>query len=738
MSNNVFCFHVTFTVMFFSLFIFQTWEGKQKVLEDELIIMEDSGQHDVEDVTSTLQSFHIGENRANINRTAPENVFQRTHRRLQPQEGAGLLSSEYSSDDSASSNEKRSFKQRIQRKLNQKPQTSLKKDDESQSLPKDQVPDVVPRTDPCNTHLSPFGVVSNVNGHGLEAQKRSNDNITGSDDPSTLNFESTSQSSNSQNTSEPKAPERRRRRFITRDPETSGASAEIPASTETSKTQSRRSVLNQADTNSQSSMTRTRRSMHTESPFTGLRAKSVERTLRERSSPGGESELSKSLIMSSPTNSGGDNTPSPTQRSSSSRSAAECIRLRRVQSLERGQRPKLSRNVNNNNKSCDDKQLSLPTTEVTQTPVIGSPLIAKLESTYKLLRSRSVRLASDASTKDDESTALTKQNTNNSSPQNNTDVSQTTVSDGSKSQDQANNQQHVSTKSEIGKDVEEKDITLIFKSDETMNRPVDPNIHYPEIKSSKLDPSIYPDISENNISMLGRAQNCPSDVSSRDINKEKSTTHKLSRSPVSKSMSETSNISSDIGSTPKSSRSMDLPDTALKRTPLVTDLDQAMKQRDEEKLRQLFRNSESEINADKCHKKQDQQARTKQQSSSDMETDLDNISVPSTRTVTSNMSSSAKVTSEMSKVQNSHNDFSKEMSTKKSALDSPKPYSSSQEIPTNSYAGTQKEVKNPKTEPCEDATSKEYSPYMNLEDSVKWPASVPGKLDFSHMEVFEG
>ena len=31
-----------------------------------------------------------------------------------------------------------------------------------------------------------------------------------------------------------------------------------------------------------------------------------------------------------------------------------------------------------------------------------------------------------------------------------------------------------------------------------------------------------------------------------------------------------------------------------------------------------------------------------------------------------------------------------------------------------------------------------YKPSVNLEDAVKWPVEVPGKLDFRKMEVFEG
>lgn len=31
-----------------------------------------------------------------------------------------------------------------------------------------------------------------------------------------------------------------------------------------------------------------------------------------------------------------------------------------------------------------------------------------------------------------------------------------------------------------------------------------------------------------------------------------------------------------------------------------------------------------------------------------------------------------------------------------------------------------------------------YKPNVNLEDAVKWPIDLPGKLDFKKMEVFEG
>ena len=31
-----------------------------------------------------------------------------------------------------------------------------------------------------------------------------------------------------------------------------------------------------------------------------------------------------------------------------------------------------------------------------------------------------------------------------------------------------------------------------------------------------------------------------------------------------------------------------------------------------------------------------------------------------------------------------------------------------------------------------------YKPNVNLEDAVKWPIDLPGKLDFRNMDVFEG
>jgi membrane-bound lytic murein transglycosylase MltF len=78
------------------------------------------------------------------------NIKMRQRRINDPPASTGIISSEYSSDDSQSSNERRprSLKERIQRKLDRK---SENLDTLSQKTGKNsQVPDVVPKNDPSN------------------------------------------------------------------------------------------------------------------------------------------------------------------------------------------------------------------------------------------------------------------------------------------------------------------------------------------------------------------------------------------------------------------------------------------------------------------------------------------------------------------------------------------------------------------------------------------------------------
>ncbi|VDI05769.1 Hypothetical predicted protein [Mytilus galloprovincialis] len=445
----------------------------------------------VDDVVSTLQSFHIGDSPTadtNINNSNRQNVFQRTQHRFQssePSASACIISSEYSSDDSQSSNERksRSLKQRIQRKLNQKSENSNVGGNQNSH-----VPDVVPKSDPSNavrsmTQNSQNNTNSLTDSSSQHISEASTETVPSAEVYPNVQSSATAETQppvstvSQSNTSPDKPPERRRRRFITREKEpeelntpltpdlTQKAESESPeTSTTRVRTRSRTRLLNQNDdakgspessqtsdltqrTGSESpetsttrvrtrsrtrllnqnedskcspesshtsdsaepgTRTRQRRSVLNESAYSGIRAKSVERTVRVRSSGllNSNQDASKSLNLTSQTNNSvdnqasGENTESTEKSATSRRSAAECIRLRRVQSLERGKRPNLSF-LSNVNKSCDDKQFSLPTTQVTQTPVIGNPLIAKLESTYKLLRTRRTR--SETPSKSEES-----------------------------------------------------------------------------------------------------------------------------------------------------------------------------------------------------------------------------------------------------------------------------------------------------------------------------------------------
>ncbi|XP_063427865.1 uncharacterized protein LOC134711271 [Mytilus trossulus] len=859
----------------------------------------------VDDVVSTLQSFHIGDSPTadtNIINSSRQNVFQRTQHRFQssePSASANIISSEYSSDDSQSSNERksRSLKQRIQRKLNQKSENSnVGKNQNSH------VPDVVPKSDPSNAVRSTTDNSQN-NTNSLtesssqpisEASKETlpiaevNPNVQSSDAAETQPpVSNTSQP----NTSPDKPPERRRRRFITREkepeesttplspelaqkagsesPETSTTRVRTrsrtrllnqnedskgspessqtsdltqrtgPESPETSttrvRTRSRTRLLNQnedskgspessqtSDSAEPGTRTGQRRSVLNESAYSGIRAKSVERTVRVRSSGllNSNQDASKSLNLTSQTNNSvdnqasGENTETTEKPATSRRSAAECIRLRRVQSLERGKRPSFLSNIN---KSCDDKQLSLPTTQVTQTPVIGNPLIAKLESTYKLLRTRRTR--SDTPSKSEESSNSVQNSPEiQSSPKNgNTNMQQTEpvpnvlssskpVAERVPTNGQNPNKiesQNINNKLENQDgttpihDIETKDPTLIFKSNETMDKPTNPDIHQPENKSSKLDPSIYPHhdisqtVSDQNISDKSpqkllfeskteqslfdespqRSRHSSGTRTDQNISNTDKIPQRSRHSSGGRTLSESSEIKQVM--TPKGSKSLDIPDLALnnsslRRTP-VTDLDQAMKQRDEEKLRKLFKNTEAGIND--VQKQEDNSSKVVCQSEAVMETDLDHVPIQNSRfnrTVDGSLRnnslsspSSPKVFAEQIRPIDSPKAFTNQIKSPSSpkpfgeqpktfssvkpltdqtkALNSPKPF-----LPMAEYKPVTSAVAQLITESInkedEDVkpNAKEYSPYQNLDDAVKWPASVPGTLDFSRMEVFEG
>ena len=51
---------------------------------------------------------------------------------------------------------------------------------------------------------------------------------------------------------------------------------------------------------------------------------------------------------------------------------------------------------------------------------------------------------------------------------------------------------------------------------------------------------------------------------------------------------------------------------------------------------------------------------------------------------------------------------------------------------------SQDELPTSSTSPSGGKTESLYKPSVNMEDAVKWPQEMPGKLDFRKMEVFEG
>ncbi|XP_053384577.1 formin-like [Mercenaria mercenaria] len=133
---------------------------------------------------------------------------------------------------------------------------------------------------------------------------------------------------------------------------------------------------------------------------------------------------------------------------------------------------------------------------------------------------------------------------------------------------------------------------------------------------------------------------------------------------------------------------------ALKRSLAVTDLDKAMRDRDQQKLSSIFKDNSKDAgeSGTKVPSSEDK-TEVIQRNDSQLETDLD-ARLPAHRLATS----------------------SPRIRQRAEGPQSP-PHSAP---PVNPVAPMV------------------YKPNVNLEDAVKWPIDLPGKLDFRKMEVFEG
>ncbi|XP_060554062.1 uncharacterized protein LOC132715098 isoform X2 [Ruditapes philippinarum] len=128
---------------------------------------------------------------------------------------------------------------------------------------------------------------------------------------------------------------------------------------------------------------------------------------------------------------------------------------------------------------------------------------------------------------------------------------------------------------------------------------------------------------------------------------------------------------------------------ALKRSFVVTDLDQAMRDRDQQKLSSIFKDSIKDDSAENKVVSSEEKTEGQQKDDCQRETDLDARLVRTRRLATRSVEGSSHTA----------------------------PHSAP---------------------PINPVTPMVYKPNVNLEDAVKWPIDLPGKLDFRKMEVFEG
>ncbi|KAL4238472.1 riboflavin kinase [Mactra antiquata] len=241
------------------------------------------------------------------------------------------------------------------------------------------------------------------------------------------------------------------------------------------------------------------------------------------------------------------------------------------------------------------------------------------------------------------------------------------------------NNDNVDNKSKAISELEkEKDVNLVFDSEtigQTVTTPSEENIRTD--KPCNMSQSEY---------VMSQSR---SDDSKHKIHSEPTSPDKLVSS-VRPSQSCDNTAEADFS---KSS-------PALKRSLAVTDLDQAMMDRDKQKLSSMFKDaSEKEVLDDNVKLPcSEDKTEVLKHSESQLETDLDARLLPTHRIITRSPHIRQKTQSCQENLQ------------------SP-PHSAP---PVNPVAPMV------------------YKPHINLEDAIKWPMEIPGKLDFRKMEVFEG
>ncbi|XP_061163770.1 uncharacterized protein LOC133172931 [Saccostrea echinata] len=360
--------------------------------------------------------------------------------------------------------------------------------------------------------------------------------------------------------------------------------------------------------------------------------------------------------------------------------------------------------------SCDNKELCMPASNQAEIIIQAhrenaygkdSPLMAKLQSTYTLLRSRSFN-------RDKESR-----------PQ--VEVRRRDRSLNSREEHQVNRQQENNSVDPL------RDPTLIYSSEEKIERPVEgrrpfrgrspqqqnnsydrgsPNTQSQQqmgqspnqLLQNQQQPEL--DNQQNSTGDFGRSQQCPPNFNNQTPPQREFQSSQLYQG---KSQQE-----SHPGY-PQQSGQSNVSSPSLKRMTGVTDLDKAMKDRDQEFLSKRFGDTHMKTELTP----QSPSINSNHSCSDDQETDIDDLSK-----------------------EKGHAKFrNRKLSGENSPLNKSSP--SSPMFPPSPSSPL---VFCDEKRQLSDSRGKEILRRRpnNLEDAVSWPMSIPGTLDFTKFEVFEG
>lgn len=176
--------------------------------------------------------------------------------------------------------------------------------------------------------------------------------------------------------------------------------------------------------------------------------------------------------------------------------------------------------------------------------------------------------------------------------------------------------------------------------------------------------------------------------------------------------------------------------SALKRAPLVTDLDKAAQQIDSQRLQKLFTSADGRLpgySSSDLDSPVSPMVSNQSNEDSEMETDLDTNDSHPAKFRTPRKSSSSDVSTPkrggfLQSLKDDVANLQQKVASRKQKTSSDGSFI---ETPRGKTGSDSSFSETPRGKDS-------YRPNVNLEDAVRWPRSVPGKLDFRHMEVFEG